>query len=293
MGGGAAGGASGGIFAPLLSGAQSVITFLTGSFLGPLLIIIAVVTTLIIGFVDAWSKNFGNIQQIVQMTWDNIVKMFSGAIDIIVGIFNFFVGLLTGDTEKVKDSVIQIFREIWNFITGFINTIVGILLTLITTIANIFVNVFNVFAKFGKDIWNWVQEKIPPVINSIIGFFSEMVDGAVTMGSDFIKNIGKGIESAKTWVIDKAREVWSGIKDFFNFDITTNDKMAQKWGKDFIVHFSKGMDQGNKTNITNNVSNTVNVRNAGSTDIVGMSYYIGNALNRQFERTKALGTQYY
>jgi hypothetical protein len=70
--------------------------------------------------------------------------------------------------------------------------------------------------------------------------------------------------------------------------------LAQKWGKDFIVHFSKGMEQGNKTNIVNNVNNTVNVGgNNGSSDIAGMSYYIQNALNVQFKRTKALGTQYY
>lgn len=110
------------IFAPFIS-------FLTPAFMA-IVAVLAIVVIAIVGFFRAWKENFGRIRDWVQVIVGGITQAIGGIKKVISGIIDFFVGIFTGDTSKIKEGFTKFFGGIADIFSGIFKTFLGTIVTL-------------------------------------------------------------------------------------------------------------------------------------------------------------------
>lgn len=113
------------------------------------------------------------IQLAVQIAWNAIQNIISGAIDIILGVVDVFVGLFTGDWQKLWEGIQGI-------LSGAINVIIGVLnLSFLGSIRRILTNLVttgvNLIRNFGTQIVNFFRNFITNANNLVSGFVTRVV----------------------------------------------------------------------------------------------------------------------
>ena len=98
---------------------------------------------------NALGFNFKDFGEVVKAVWDglcsvlapifegafqHIADVLSHALDLILSVLDIFIGIFTGDWERVWDGVKGIFSTTWDFIKNFFSNIL-----------NVLKNIFNVF----------------------------------------------------------------------------------------------------------------------------------------------------
>lgn len=115
-----------------------------------------------------------------------IAETFDVIVDVILGILDIFIGLFTGDWEQMRNGIKGIFVGIWDYIkncfTNIVNTLKGI--------ADVF---FSWFGTSWSEVWTGIKDFFVNIWNSISSF----VSGIFTSISNFFTS------------------VWTGIRDFF------------------------------------------------------------------------------
>jgi len=188
-------------------------------------LILAAIVVFVIGFVDAWKKNFMGIRENVKGVFEAVKKIFEGVWKIIKGVMGLIVGIITGDWEKVKDSVWLILSGIVDIITGTWDWITNLIKIAQKTVLNIVVNLFNLVKdaytnfsdwikgrfgafltwlgdKLGIDLigaWETVQSKLQPILDWV---------------GDKINWLINIIKTAWDWLVkimDKAKEAGAGL----------------------------------------------------------------------------------
>lgn len=187
---------------------------------------------------------------IIRSVWSSIKGVITGALNVIMGVVKVFAGLFTGDFKKMWEGVKQIFKGavslIWNiFNLMFYGKILGGIKAL---------------AKFGissmKGMWA-----------SIKGFF---VNGARSIGekvTNVATKIRNGFTTAKNAAVDLAKEMWNGVKKWFDKIVQGAKELPGKIGKGIKSMAGKALDgviaMGNKVltglgKIINGVINGLN-----------------------------------
>lgn len=87
-------------------------------------------------------------------------------------------------------------------------------------------------AAYGA-IWNWADR--------VGGVFGDLVKKALQWGADLITNFVLGIRNNYMVFFDAVNGLRKTIESALSFDIVANDRMAQRWGSDFMMHFAAGM----------------------------------------------------
>lgn len=131
----------------------------------------------------------------------------------IMGIFHVFIGLFTGDTEKMKEGLSQIWTawkdQIINIVTTFKDMAIGIFNAFKTTLTNI----FNGIKTTVINIWNGIKTGITNIINNVKNTVSTIVNT--------IKNtISNAFNTAKTTVINAVQGLYNGVVSWFNNVLT-------------------------------------------------------------------------
>jgi hypothetical protein len=138
--------------------------FLSAMF-APFIAILAAAILAWIVFRQAFEENFLGIQTFVQMIWDGISNIFSGAIQIIKGLWSILVGLFTGDLTKIKEGFFSIFSGIWNMLKGFVQLVIGLFATLGLTLLKFIMNIGSIGAQMARALvdgiksgWSWLKD---------------------------------------------------------------------------------------------------------------------------------------
>ena len=123
-------------------------------------------------FVDLWGASF-----------DALILIVQGTMDIIKGIIEIFFGVILGDSELVKQGIIDILTGIMTIITGVIQRLMALTM------------------MFTQYIWDTGYE------------LGQKVAGLIKKGLEFLSNfINKGIEKFNIFK-DKIVNVWANIRD--------------------------------------------------------------------------------
>ena len=124
---------------------------------------------------------------------ENTIQMFSGAIQIFAGVYNFIVALFTGgDIEAAWQ---QIWDGILEFFKGYYGLLIGSVIDYVEGIVDWFTYLWDVLV--GHSI-------VPDTVNAIIEWFTSLPSKVLKIIGDFVKD-----------AIEKFKTLWSGI---------TNDK---------------------------------------------------------------------
>lgn len=156
------------------------------------------------------------IQKVIEVTWDIISNIIQTTIDVILGIIKFFAAMFTGDWDKMKQALLDIWTALWNGIKNFLETVWGLLSG---TFGKLFGNIKDWFLGLREQALEWGK-------NMIQGF----IDGMMSM----INNIK-----------DAASKVTNAIKGFLGFNSPAEEgegRFIEQWGANMIEGFMDGME---------------------------------------------------
>lgn len=196
-----------------------------------------------------WKKHGETIKNITKTVWDTISSVVNSALQVIQGIINTFIGLFTGDWQRMTEGIKQIWQGMWNAIRSVVQGAWGLL--------------SGAFSSLGRSISSW---------------FSGLVSDARNWGRNMISGFVDGIRSMISSVKNAVSSVVSTAKSYIGFNSPTEKGEGRHivdWGANMIKGFMDGMKKAmpelersmssivppmSATNVTNNyITNNLDV----------------------------------
>lgn len=123
------------------------------------------------GFCDLLAPVFEGVFQ-------NIANTIKFVLDTILGIVDIFIGIFTGDWDKVWTGVKEVFMSVWNYIVGFFsniwNTLKGIIDTVLGWFGTSLSSVWTSIKNFFVNTWNNIVTGVSNFVSSIVNFFASL-----------------------------------------------------------------------------------------------------------------------
>ena len=189
----------------------------------------------IVDRINALGFDFKNISEVIKAVWDGlckflkpvfegqfqqIVNIFKAVTDIILSVLDIFVGIFTGDWNRVWDGIKGIFAAVWNFIKdtlkNALNMICGIFGTDLGEVKEFWVNVWTSIKNFFVNIWNSITGFISGVLNGIKTFFETIWNGIkgffVSIWTAIYNDVTAKINLIKTVI----ETVWNAVSGFIS-----------------------------------------------------------------------------
>ena len=189
----------------------------------------------IVDRINALGFDFKNITEVIKAVWDGLCKFlkpifegqfqqiantFKAVTDIILSILDIFVGIFTGDWNRVWDGIKGIFSAVWNFIKdtlkNALNMICGIFGTDLGEVKEFWMNVWTSIKNFFVNIWNSITGFISGVLNGIKTFFETTWNGIkgffVGIWTAIYNDVTAKINLIKTVI----ETVWNAVSSFIS-----------------------------------------------------------------------------
>lgn len=196
--------------------------------------IVGAIMPIVRAIVNALMPAFRAIIEVARPIFDAIVGVIKGAFDIIKGIFDFFIGLFTGDWQRMWDGIKGIFSGAWNAIVSAVKGAVSLLIDFVTTIPGAILsalgNLLKLLWQVGVDIitglwdgiknaavavWDWLGD----IKDTILGFFKDVGNWLFNVGKDLVMGLWNGwkryFKDFKQAVIDDSETLIDNIRGIF------------------------------------------------------------------------------
>lgn len=170
----------------------------------------------IVDRLNALGFDFSSITEVLKAVWEGfcnfLAPIFEGVfqyiadtlqviLDVILGIFGFWISIFKGDWQGAWDEIKGIFESIWNGIVAWFQNIGNTLLGILDVVC-------GWFGTTWSDTWTSIQTFFVNIWNSIVTWFQT----ALTNIATFFTDLWNGIVSFFTGV-------WEGIKNIVQFGI--------------------------------------------------------------------------
>ena len=282
----------------------------------------------IVDRVNALGFDFKNIGEVIKAVWDGLCKflkpifegqfqqianIFKAVTDILLNVLDIFIGIFTGDWDKVWNGIKGIFVAVWNFLKdtlkNYMNVLCNIFGTSLDEVKEFWVNVWNSIKNFFVNIWNGIKNFVSTVLNAIKNFFTTIWTGiknffvgiwtaiynSVSEKINLIKTVitvvWNAIHTAISTVMDAIHNVistvWNAISGFISGVLNTISSVVSSiWN---------GI-KNTVTNILNTIKTTVSniwdsVKNAVTQKITAVKDTIVNGFNAAVNFIKNLASQ--
>lgn len=148
--------------AGLITGIMTIITTLMpliqaaiGIIQAALLLIMYLIGALVSGFAGSLS----GLIQIAQSIWNGVVAVFQGGWQVLKGVFDVFIGIITGDWTQAWNGIKEIFSGIWTAVSGVAKAGWGVLK-----------GIFNAGVGFIKGVMHFsLSAEGEAIMNSLLG----------------------------------------------------------------------------------------------------------------------------
>lgn len=190
-----------------------------------------------------WQGFCDFLAPIFEAVFEHVGNILKSAFDLLLGLFDIFVGIWTGDWETFWNGIKEFFGAIWNAIKSTFeavwNIIKGILTTVLgwfgttwkeqwTNIKDVFTAIWNKIKSFFTDtlngVWNkfksWASDMINKAKSAASDIYNKIVDGLKNLpskiksiGSNLISGLWEGITGKVSWLYDKVAGFASGLVD--------------------------------------------------------------------------------
>lgn len=209
----------------------------------------------------------GFIVSIITNCWENIKGMFSGALDFIGGLLDFFSNLFTGNWSALWGNIQEMVKGAFEFVWNLINFILNI--NVIKSITNFAKGAINIVKGWVGNIKNFftglgtsVSTTISNMVSSVINFFKNMwtntgsIAGSIkstvvnifnsikTSMSNIIKSIVNFFSTGWNNMLSMAGNITGAIG---NIVTAIKEKImgcardALSWGKDIVLGIARGI----------------------------------------------------
>ncbi|MFJ1932617.1 hypothetical protein ACIOGZ_08055 [Kitasatospora sp. NPDC088160] len=191
-----------------------------------------------------------------------VENIFRGTVDVIMGIWNTFAGLFTGDWGRMWEGIKQFFQGIWELIKGIFDAVLvlamgGILKKGMALLKGGWEAAWGAIKAFGEGIWNAIKGGAQFFISGVKGFIDD--------GLRWIKSLW---ETAWNGISNFCSSAWNGIGE------------AVKAGVSSAVGFVKELP-GKAIEALSNIGSTL--LNAGKQLIEGLI----NGIKSKFDSVKS------
>lgn len=211
------------------------------------------------------------IMAIVSTVWGYISEILSGATKIFGGVFDVIVGIFTGNGEKIKEG----FKKIWSGIKGIFSGMGEFF-------SGVWDKVVSIFKKVGTRIGDAIGGAFKAVVNTILGFAEDVINGFIKALNTAIGVInlipGVNIKKLKLLVIPKlaeggilqsgqmfiAREAGPELVGSFGAKtaVMNNNQIVESVSRGVYQAVRSAMGSGNGT-YTFNITNTLDGKEIG------------------------------
>ena len=192
---------------------------------------------------NALGFDFENITEVMKAVWDgfcavlapvfetafNCISVVLGAVlDVLVGLFDVFAGIFTGNWEMAWNGVQEVFSGYWEGIKGAFSVVLDGLKNLADVflgwfgtdwdtvwsgIKDFFVNIWNSIKQFFSNTWNGIKETFTSVwtaISDTVSSVWETIKNVVQVGIMFIQELFSAAFQILTLPF---RFIWENCKD--------------------------------------------------------------------------------
>ena len=243
---------------------------------------------------NALGFDFESFTEVLKAVWDGfcslLAPVFEGAfkvisavlgtvLDVLVGLFDVFAGLFSGNWEQTWNGVKEIFSGIWNGIKGIFSAVLeawrGIADTFLgwfgtnwetvwTNIKTFFENIWNGIKQFFSDTWTAISTTVTSVFTAIQTTITTIWTAIKSTVTGIVDGIKTGVSTAWNYMKTTIGSVMDGIKT----------KVSTVW--DGI----KSTVSGAVESVKNGISNGFNAaKNTVSNIFSSIKSSISNAMN--------------
>lgn len=225
-----------GIWSGLVSIASGAWELLKNTILGPVLLLIDLVT-----------GNFEQLKLDAQNIWNNIKEaanqIWSGIKEVVASLVDGLVTraqiLLQGFRDVIRqiwNNIKQTASQVWESIKSFVvNTANNLKESAINTFKNLVSGIKNILSNLGEVVKNGFQ--------SAIDFITSLPGKALEWGKDFIQGLIDGIKSMISKVTDAVEGVAKKIRSFLHFSRPDEGPLREyeTWMPDMMNGLAKGI----------------------------------------------------
>lgn len=199
----------------------------------------------------------------LQSVFDSMGQIVNGFKRVLKGISDFVSSVLKGDWSGAWDAIKEIFRGVWNVISGLVSYYVALLKNAFSAgvsflksmwesawsaIKSFFEGIWNGIVSFATEVWNTITSVISGAVNSahetivsifsaIRDFISDIVSGIKDTVSTTFENIISSISST----VGRVKEVVvSGFTKAIDW-IKGLPSQALTWGSDIVTGIADGI----------------------------------------------------
>lgn len=152
---------------------------------------------------------------------DGVKMQINGLLDVIKGVLNIIVGLVSGDTKRVKEGISTLIKGLKQIITGAITNLIGQLGMIGTVIWDLFGKIIDTIGKFtkpigkklgeiGSSIVKTITSAIKGIPNLLTGTFDKIKGFFVDVGTKAGDLIGSAFKKAINLALDAVEKILNG-----------------------------------------------------------------------------------
>lgn len=157
-----------------------------------------------------WQTFGATILSYTQKAWSALWQIISGALSIIQGLYNVFIGIFTGDWSKAWQGIQQIFSGAWNVIAGIFratwNTIVSLLKLGLAAVKGLWSLAWNGIKSFFSTLWRNIVSSFRSDLATLRAYASS---GVAAVKNYFVS----GFQSLATSVAQKVTSVVQAVRE--------------------------------------------------------------------------------
>lgn len=206
-----------------------------------------------------WEKFCNFLAPIFEGVFNQISETLGNTFNVLLGLFDVFSGIFTGDWSKAWEGIKQIFVSLWDFLVNtlenILDTILGIFGTSLNEIQEKWDNAWESVGRFFTDTWESMKngiktaisnigDKIKNFASDIVTWFKELPKKMLDIGKNIVTGIWDGISGAASWLWDKISGFGSDIIGWFRdiFDINSPSKVMKSQGNFLMLGLAEGMN---------------------------------------------------
>lgn len=163
-----------------------------------------------------WNGFCELLAPVFEGVFQQISNILGVVLDVLVGLFDVFAGIFTGDWDRVWQGVEEIFGGVWDFVvatfTNWIDTFKGLADTVLGWFGSSWDEAWSAVKDFFEGIWESIKSTVSGALDAIGGWISSKMEAAkatFTAVTTAISNVASTIWSA---ISTTASTIWESIK---------------------------------------------------------------------------------
>lgn len=230
---------------------------------------------IISGFIEffkgIWLEFCNFIAPIFIDAFSILSQLLQSIFDAIIGVLDIFIGIFTGDWDRVWNGVKQVFVSIWNFLVSTFNTIVSRLASIVSSMVqsittffgNLLSNIIRIISSILASITTWAvnmankaREAGRNFLTNVVNFLSQLPGRLAQIISNIISRLAQ-------WVSQMRQKGAEGARSLFNAVVNGLASLPSKMmsvGREIVNGVWKGIQNARDhffSNVKNFFSNLV------------------------------------